>query len=215
MLKKAIQTLFIGVALFGAVGAHAAVEGKDYKKMATPQAVADASRMEVIEFFWYGCSHCYTIEPVMAAWAQKLPKDVNYRRVHVVWPGRSDLEGHARLFLALQAMGLESKYALSVFSAIQRERLELRREKTLFDWVQKQGIDLGKFKAAYNGFSVSMQLNAMAKMTQDYGIDGVPAIIVNGKWVTGPSVHGREDATITRVIDEMLDAERKSRQKKK
>lgn len=214
MLKKAIQTLFIGVALFGAVSAHAAVEGKDYKKMATPRAVADASRMEVIEFFWYGCSHCYTIEPVMAAWAQKLPKDVNYRRVHVVWPGRSDLEGHARLFLALQAMGLESKYALSVFGAIQRERIELRREKTLFDWVQKQGIDLGKFKAAYNGFSVSMQLNAMTKMTQDYGIDGVPAIIVNGKWVTGPSVHGREDATITRVIDEMLDAERKTRQKK-
>jgi len=148
MLKKAIQTLFIGVALCGAVSAHAAVEGKDYKKVATQQAVADASRLEVIEFFWYGCSHCYTIEPVMAAWAQKLPKDVNYRRVHVVWPGRSDLEGHARLFLALQAMGLESKYALSVFSAVQRERVELRREKTLFDWVQKQGIDLGKFKAA-------------------------------------------------------------------
>lgn len=215
MLKKAIQTLFIGAALCGAVGVQAAVEGKDYKKMPVQQSVEDASRLEVIEFFWYGCSHCYSIEPHMAAWAQKLPKDVNFRRVHVVWPGRSDLEGHARLFLALQTMGIEHKYGLAVFNAVQRERIELRREKNLFDWVQKQGIDLNKFKSAYSSFSVNMQLNRLAQLTKNYQIEGVPAIVVNGKWLTGPSVHGREDANVTRIIDEMLNAERQARAKKK
>lgn len=211
MLNKAVKTLFIGAALLGAITAQAAVEGKDYKKLPVAKAVEDNSKLEVIEFYWYGCPHCYRIEPFMEAWAAKLPKDVKFRRIHAVWPGRSDMEGHAKLFLALQAMGLEQKYALAAFNAVQRDNIELRREKTLYEWVQKQGIDLNKFKAAYNSFSMSMQLNRLAQLTKDYQIDGVPAIIVNGKWLTGPSIHGREDATVTQVLDEMLAAERKAR----
>lgn len=211
MLKKTLTTLFAGATFLIAASAGAALtEGKDYKRMAMPQAVADASKLEVIEFFWYGCSHCYKIEPVMEAWAAKLPKDVVFRRVHVVWPGRGELEGHARIFAALQSMGLDEKHAMAVFHAVQRDNIELRKEKNLFDWVQKQGIDLNKFKTAYNAFSMNMQINKMAKMTADYRIEGVPAIIVNGKYLTGPSVHGREDGTVTQVIDEMLATERKN-----
>lgn len=61
-------------------------------------------KLEVIEFFWYTCPHCRSIEPTVAAWAKKLPKDVNFRRIHVIWPGRPDIEAHAKIFVALQAM---------------------------------------------------------------------------------------------------------------
>ncbi|WP_432722790.1 thiol:disulfide interchange protein DsbA/DsbL [Jeongeupia wiesaeckerbachi] len=192
-------------ALVAATAAHAAVrEGTDYKRLATPQPVAQAGKAEVIEFFWYGCPHCYKVEPYVESWAAKLPKDVNFRRVHVMWPGRSDMEGHAKLFATLQQMGLEAKYQQAVFDAIQRDGIELRREGDLYPWIQKQGIDVAKFKAIYTGFSTNAALGKLSDLTNRYNIDGVPTFIVNGKYVTSPGLIGREDGTITKVIDELL-----------
>ncbi|BCL77003.1 thiol:disulfide interchange protein [Jeongeupia sp. HS-3] len=195
----------ITFALVAATAAHAEIrEGTDYKRLATPQPVAQAGKAEVIEFFWYGCPHCYTVEPYVESWAAKLPKDVNFRRVHVMWPGRSDMEGHAKLFAALQQMGLEAKLQQAVFNAVQRDGIELRREADLYPWIQKQGVDLAKFKAAYNSFSASTELGKLANLTSTYKIDGVPTFIVNGKYVTSPGMIGREDGTITKVIDALI-----------
>ncbi|MBM5574429.1 thiol:disulfide interchange protein DsbA/DsbL [Deefgea sp. CFH1-16] len=214
MLKHWIKTIVVAASLMSATAAFAFTEGKDYKAMAKPMPVAVPGKAEVIEFFWYGCPHCFAIEPYVDAWAAKLPKDVNLRRVHVMWDGRNDMEGHAKIFLALQGMGLDAKYQQAVMKAVQTDRIELRNEAKLLEWVKKQGIDVAKFKANYNGFSTQMQLKNLTKITQDYQVDGVPMFVVNGKWVTSPAMVGAEDATITKMVDELIAKDRKAPKKK-
>ncbi|WP_410499724.1 thiol:disulfide interchange protein DsbA/DsbL [Chitinibacter sp. S2-10] len=204
MLQHWIKSLLISVSLLAAGTTYAITEGKDYKALAKPQPLAVAGKQEVIEFFWYGCPHCAAVEPSVEKWEAKLPASVNFRRVHVMWDGRSDMEGHAKIFLALEGMGLTKKHQIAVFNAIQKERIELRKEDVLFNWVKKQGIDLAKFKANYNGFSTKMQLNKLSEMTRTYAVDSVPMFIVNGKWVTSPSMAGGEGDEVTKVINELL-----------
>lgn len=214
MLKNWIKTVVVAASLLSASAAFAFTEGKDFKALAKPQPVAAAGKQEVIQFFWYGCPHCLTVEPYVETWAAKLPKDVVFRRVHVMWDGRNDMEGHAKIFLALQALGLDAKHQIAVMTAVQKDRIELRDEAKLLGWVKKQGIDVAKFKAVYNGFSSNAQLKNLATMTRDYQIDGVPTFIVNGKWVTSPAMVGAEDATITKMLDELIAKGRKTPKKK-
>lgn len=197
--------------LTASVAAHADIkEGTEYKLLTPAQPVAVPGKIEVIEFFWYGCPHCFHIEPYVEAWAAKLPKDVNFRRAHVVWQGRNDIIAHAKIFIALNTMGIAGKYQQAVFNAIQQDGLELRKDDVLFDWVKKkQGIDVNKFKAAYNSFSGSVEMNKLAKMVQDYQVDGVPMFIINGKYVTAPSMVGKEDGTVLTVVDQLIAKERK------
>ncbi len=214
MLKNWIKTVVLAASLMSASAAFAFTEGKDFKALSKPMPVAVAGKQEVIEFFWYGCPHCFSVEPVIKEWSAKLPKDVNFRRVHVMWDGRNDMEGHAKIFLALQAMGLDGKHQMAVMKAVQQDKIELRDEAKLLDWVKKQGINVAKFKANYNGFSTNVLLKNLATTTRDYQIDGVPTFIVNGKWVTSPSMVGANDATLTKMLDELIAKGRAAPKKK-
>ncbi|MDR3413137.1 MAG: thiol:disulfide interchange protein DsbA/DsbL [Formivibrio sp.] len=214
MFKNCLKTIVLVTGLLAAGASQAALkEGKDYTILATPHALEVPGKQEVIEFFWYGCPHCYKIEPYVDAWAKKLPPDVNFRRIHVMWPGRPDIEAHAKLFVALQEMGIETKYELAVFDAVQRDRIELRKEGPLFDWLKKQGIDQAKFKANYGSFSSSLALKKIEQLSKDYAVDGVPEFIVNGKYVTSPAMLGKEDGSITQAVDELLAQGRKKTKK--
>jgi len=204
MFKRCLAVFGLMAALFAA-GAHAEIhEGTDYQVLPNPQPVAQAGKHEVVEFFWYGCPHCFRLEPFVEQWAATLPKDVVFRREHVMWQGRNDIEGHAKIFLALQSMGIEGKYQQAVFNAVQKDRLELRRDDVLFNWVKQQGIDLAKFKANYNGFSTGVQLQRLGDLCQTFQIDGVPTLIVDGKY----KVTGREDASALAIVNELLAKDR-------
>lgn len=183
-------------------------EGKDYTRLPTAQPTTPG-KIEVIEFFWYGCSHCYTIEPYIDAWAKKLPTDVIFRREHIAWPGRADLIPHAKLYYTLNTMGLTHK--LDAFKAIQQDRLELRREDTLFDWVAKEGVDVKQFKNVYHSFGTQSQVARAQDMTKRYAINAVPTFVVNGKYQTSPGLIGKEDGTITTVLDALITKERKQK----
>lgn len=216
MHGKWLKGIFLSAALLIAGMVQAEIqEGRDYKLIQPARSVETPGKLEVIEFFWYGCPHCRTLDPHIESWARKLPKDVTFRRVHVVWPGRNDIEAHAKLFVTLQAMGLEVKLQPAIFKAIQQDRIELRRESTLFNWLRKQNVDIETFKAHYNDFSSNVALRKLEQVTMNYGIDGVPAFVVNGKYFTSPAMIGKEDASITRVIDELLAKERPTASKKK
>ncbi len=138
-MTRWLKAMFMAVGLLTAsVAAHADIkEGTEYKLLTPAQPVAVPGKIEVIEFFWYGCPHCFHIEPYVEAWAAKLPKDVNFRRAHVVWQGRNDIIAHAKIFIALNTMGIAGKYQQAVFNAIQQDGLELRKDDVLFDWVKK------------------------------------------------------------------------------
>ncbi len=214
MLKVWLKTAVLAAGFLAAGALQAApVEGKDYKTLPTARAVEKPGKLEVIEFFWYGCGHCANLEPFVEAWEKQLPADVNFRRAHVVWPGRADVEAHARLFASLQALGIEGKYQQAVFDAVQKNRIELRKEGPRNDWLKKQGIDQAKFKATE--FSSANAVKQLEKLSMDYGIDGVPTFVINGKYVTSPAMTGRGDQTFFQVVNELLAMERSMLKKPK
>jgi len=205
------KTWAVLVMVLAVASAHAAVqwkEGTPYTMLKVVQPVANAGKVEVIEFFWYGCPHCNAIEPFVDAWAAKLPRDVTFRRAHVVWPGRSDIEAHARIFLALKSMGLDAKYQQAVFDATFKDNLDMRRKEVVVEWAGKHGLDRAKFASLYDSFAVSSQLEQLRRLTKTYSVQDVPNIVVNGKWVTSPGHIGKEDGTVLQVVDELIARER-------
>lgn len=209
-----LSKLVVVFGLMAAGTASAALQqGKDYKLMDRPQPVSQPGKLEVIEFFWYACPHCNSINPAVEAWAGKLPKDVNFRRVHINWEDPSK-QGHVKLFLTLQAMGLDTKLQPAVFKAIFQDKLELRKEDVLYAWLKTQQVDVEKFKAIYNGFSMGVMQSNLAKMTRDYGVDGVPRFVVNGRYIALPA-NASEESSVLQTVDALLAAGRAKVGKKK
>ncbi|MDP3031907.1 MAG: thiol:disulfide interchange protein DsbA/DsbL [Rhodocyclaceae bacterium] len=156
------------------------VEGKQFARLPTPQATEKGGKVEAVEFFSYGCPHCGDFEPLLKSWVKTLPADVNFKKVPVIFNDNS-IPG-ARIYYTLEAMGLLEKLNDAVFHAVLKERVNLNKEQILFDWVAKQGVDRQKFADTYKSFTVETNVRRAADMTRGYGVDGVPVIIVGGKY---------------------------------
>ena len=180
MLKK----FAVGLIMLFTLGlAHAQPKvGVEYRELATPQPTDNAAKVEVLEFFWYGCPHCYNFEPTLDPWLKKLPKDVEFRRIPAMF--NDEYAQGARAFYALEAIGEEQRLHKALFDAVHTgSHLKVSNEAALTEWLGKQGVDLKKFAAAYRSFSVEGKLKRAAQFTQSYKIEGVPAMAVNGKYV--------------------------------
>ena len=156
--------------------------GVEYRELATAQPADSADQIEVIEFFWYSCPHCYSFEPVLEPWVRKLPKDVQFRRVPAIF---NDEWGRAaRAYYALEAIGEAQRLHRPLFDAIhQSTKLKIADEAALTAWLGKQGVDTKHFTAAYRSLGVEANMKRAAQLTQAYKIDGVPSVAVNGKYV--------------------------------
>lgn len=156
--------------------------GVEYRNLATPQPTDSPGKIEVLEFFWYGCPHCYNFEPVITPWVKKLPKDVQFRRIPAMF--NDEYAQGARAFYALEAIGEEERLHKALFDAVNTgSRLRVGNEAALTEWLGTQGVDIKKFAAAYRSFSVEGKLKRAAQLTQAYKIEGVPSMAVNGKYV--------------------------------
>jgi thiol:disulfide interchange protein DsbA len=160
-------------------------EGKHYQRLAQPLP-ATPGKIEVVEFFWYGCPHCYAFEPQMQDWIAKLPADVSFRHAHVAF--RANVKLHQRLFYALEALGKEKELRARVFSALHREGKGLDSVKAMTDFLTPLGVDATKFTEAYNSFGVQTKCLQAEKLSEAYRIDGVPALGVGGRFLTSPSI---------------------------
>jgi thiol:disulfide interchange protein DsbA len=192
---KLVQTLLTGLTL-GLLAAQPLlaaepVEGKQFTRLQMPQPTEPNGKVEVIEFFWYGCPHCGDFEPVLQSWVKKLPGDVSFRKVPAIF--RADWAPGARIYYALEAMGLLEKLNTTVFNAMLKEKINLNDEKILFDWMAKQGVDRQKFADMYKSFSVEGKVKRAAEMTQEYGFGGVPVLIVGGKYMPAPNIGSFND----------------------
>jgi thiol:disulfide interchange protein DsbA len=198
-MKRLTIPLLALLAWFAMSAASAAepVEGKDYVRLKNPQPVETGKKIEVIEFFSYGCPHCNDLEPILDGWVAKLPPDVQFRRVPVMFQQR--WEGLARIYYTLDAMGEEARLSPEVFKAIHSAGLPLYQDKAFFDWAAAHGVDRTKVAEVYNSFAVNSKFNRAKAVAQAYNIQSVPTMIVDGKYSTGPEKsggHGGIPATI-------------------
>ncbi|RQO60393.1 disulfide bond formation protein DsbA [Paucibacter sp. KBW04] len=172
-----------------AVAQGGPVEGKQYLKLS--QALPTTpGKIDVVEFFWYGCPHCYAFDPTLEAWVKQLPADVAFRRVHVGF--RANIKSHQKLFYALEAMGKEAEVHSAVFASFQRDMPE--SDKDVIALAARLGLDVAKFTAAYNSFGVQTKCAQASKLSEDFRIDGVPALGIAGRYLTSPSIAGTRGA---------------------
>jgi thiol:disulfide interchange protein DsbA len=180
MLKQFV----FGLALILAAGFVQAQPkaGLDYRELTTAQPTDAAGKIEVVEFFSYLCPHCHNFDPVLMPWVNKLPKDAQFRRIPAMFS--DDYAKAARAFYALEAIGEEKRLHTALFDAVHTgTKLRVANEADLTAWLGKQGVDTKKFTAAYRSFGVEANLKRASQLSDGYGIDGVPAMAVNGKYV--------------------------------
>ena len=211
-LSKRFITVFALLSLSGFVSAQGQKieEGFDYRVLPIAQPVETKGKVEVIEFFWYGCPHCYDFEPELSSWVKRQPKDVVFKRVPVAF--RDDFMPHSQLFYALEAMGKGDALNEKVMYAMHKENKRLLTEPEIADWVASQGIDRNTFLATYRSFAVISKARAAKQMAEAYRIDGVPTIVMQGKYVTSPSIAGTKAKAIL-VMDYLEEKIRKNKYK--
>ena len=180
--------MWIGVALLSSWAMADVQLGRDYTELKKPQPVASASKVEVLAFFSYHCSHCATLDPALQAWKAKLPADVDFRQGQIVWD--KEMAPLAQLFATVQLLKLERLHT-PIFTAMIQEKQNLRDEKVLAAWLKTQNVDVKSFMETYRSFSVTNQATRAAQITRDYAIDGTPTIVVGGRYVVPSTAPAR------------------------
>lgn len=203
---------FLAVVTGTATDAQMPVQDKEYKLIKPPQKPADPKGVEVIEFFSYACPHCAEFEAPLQDWLKRKPKDVNYRLVPVVF--RESWKPLAKLYYALETMGVVDKYHGKIFDAIHKQGRELFDDQSILQWAGEQGLDAAKFGQIYNSFGIDAKVQRGMAMGKAYGVQFTPSLAINGKYYTGPSMvtgpgGGLDILRFFGVVDHLIDLERK------
>lgn len=203
-MKNLLKSLIVAASLLVGSAAFAATEGKDYTVL-SPAQPTSGNKIEVLEFFFYGCSHCYHLHPLMSNWEKTMPKDVELVYVPAIF--RDSWEPMARAMYALEAIGQRHQLHEALFKAWNEENQQLFEEKQIADFVAARGVDRAKFLAAYNSFSMQSKVTRAKQMTRSYAISGTPTLVVDGKY----AISGLQPAETMRVLNEVIAKVRKER----
>jgi protein dithiol oxidoreductase (disulfide-forming) len=176
-----IALVFLGLSL--PLQAAGLVEGTDYRTLDPPQHNdSPPGKIEVLEFFSWGCPHCNEFNPLITQWAEKAPKDVVLKRI-ATGMGRTAWTNLARAYYALESLGFAESLNTPIFHAIHEEHQPLFDEGAITAWVGKHGVDQAKFRTAFDSFGVNTRLNQAEQMVENYKIEGVPSLAVGGKYI--------------------------------
>ncbi|BCK86351.1 thiol:disulfide interchange protein DsbA [Sideroxyarcus emersonii] len=192
------------LALLCATWAHAE-GGSGYTLLSPPQPTTSGKKVEVLEFFFYGCPHCYHLHPLLTEWEKKKPKDVELQYVPTIF--NAGWEPMAYTFYALESLGQRQQLHDALFEAWNVQNIDLSDEGKITDFVARHGVDPAKFGAAYNSFSVRSKVVRSNQMVQSFGIRGTPTIAVDGKYI----ITGLQPADTIRVLDEVIKIARAER----
>ncbi|GAB5605193.1 thiol:disulfide interchange protein DsbA/DsbL [Sideroxyarcus sp. TK5] len=205
-----MRKLIVGLLMLCAVQVQAEVmAGRDYKVLKPAQPTSSGSKVEVLEFFFYGCSHCFHLHGPFSSWEKTMPKDVDLQYVPVIF--RDSWEPMARTFYALEAMGVRDKLHNDLFEAWNVFGTDLSDQEKISAFVAKRGVDRSKFDAAYNSFTLAGKVARSNQLVRSYGVRGTPTIAVDGKYI----ITGLEPADTIRVLNEVIKIARKERSKNK
>lgn len=199
MNRRRLLKVFTAAALFSAASlVSGQAQRPAYATLNPPQAGGANGQIEVIEFFSYGCPHCYNFDPLLSKWRAAQKKDITFVHVPVSF-GRPDWAALGRLYVTLKAMGLDEKLHAAVFDAYQKDRVKLDDEKVRNEWLAKQGVDVRKFNDTWRSFGVDTQTKRAEQLSAAYRIQGVPSLAINGKYL----IDGEGEQTL-KTADELL-----------
>jgi thiol:disulfide interchange protein DsbA len=208
MFRNLILALVSAVALATVPSLAAAEEylaGTHYDVISPALRTGDPDRIEVVEFFWYGCGHCYTFEPLISNWKKSLAEDVKFRGSPAVW--NKPMELHARAFFAADALGVLDEMHLPLFQAMHVDRRRLSSESEIAELFASHGVSEDKFSKAFNSFGVGSQVNQANAVARSARITGTPEMMVNGKYRISTKKAGSQ-ANMLKIADYLIEKER-------
>ena len=210
LAKKILQaTLLVTLLPFGSASfgqIERFVAGTHYQEIANPVNTNDSSKVEVIEAFWYGCSHCFRFEPLIADWEDNTPDYVDFVRFPALWNGL--MKVHAQVYYAAEALDSLDVLHEQIFNAINVERNMLQNEDQIGDLFEQHGVSQSDFESAFNSFSVRTKVNQAEKRMADYGIRSTPNMIVNGKYLVATGENVRTQQEMLDIVDFLVEKER-------
>ncbi len=212
LFRSAVIAAGLGLC-FSAAAAQLTL-GKDYSQIRPPQPTESGAKIEVLEFFFYGCPHCNNLVPPLESWLKHKPADVEFRRVPAIF--QDSWVPLAKAFYTLDAMGLTEKLHLELFNAIHKQKARLDSANSIFDWAASKGVDRKKFENTFNSFGVTGRITRSMDMTRKYDIPGTPALVIDGQYLTSPGMTLRADRSIDydrffQVVDGLIAEARKNK----
>ncbi len=211
-IRQRVVAALAVVALFltATVRAQGLQEGREYVRIRNPVPVETGKKIEVIEFFSYGCPHCGEFEPILDAWLKTIPPDVQFRRVPVMFQDR--WIPLAKIYYTLEALGEEARLSPEVFTAIHGKGTPLWQEKTFFDWAASKGLDRKKVEDMYNSFAIAGKMNRARQQAELYRVQSVPLVVIDGKFITASDKVGTHEK-MPPVMDALIAKARAERPK--
>lgn len=206
MNRRIFLTGLLSLTCAGAIAAPAATfrEGADYKLLAPPLPTQADGKVEVLELFWYRCPHCYELQPVLESWQKRTGKTIVYRRMPAVLG--SNWAIHARAYYTAEALDVLERMHRPVFDALHAEQRNIGDEASLAAFFAEHGVDAARFRQVFNSFGVDSKVRAAADTTRRLRLSGVPAVVVNGRYLTSPAIAGGAPR-MTEVLDFLIGQE--------
>ncbi|MFA7096531.1 MAG: thiol:disulfide interchange protein DsbA/DsbL [Gammaproteobacteria bacterium] len=205
-MRKILVFLLAMVAMSLAFGAQNKRfdEGIEYQLINPPQPTTNPAKVEVVELFWYGCPHCFVFEPHLNAWLERKPANVEFIRIPATLnPGWAI---HARAYYTAEVLGVLDKIHEPLFHAMHVQKRRLNNEAELAAFFAAQGVSEEDFRKTFNSFAVETKLRRAAGLVQRYGVSGVPAVVINGKYRTDGSLAGSYE-NLLQVMDYLIQKE--------
>lgn len=211
---KSLKWLAVGVSFMAATQAAVAqeqlTEGKEYMRLKAPQTVESGAKIEVIEFYSYGCNHCRDLEEFLGPWTKKVPADVAFKRVPVAFQAAWINLG--KIYYTLEALGRED-LTPKVFLAIHGGNAKLNEEKVFFDWASNNGLDAKKVEEMWGSFAVNSKMNRAKTLATNYSVDSVPMLFVDGKFKIQPHLLKGQHKDVPAALDFLIAKARTERKK--
>lgn len=207
MISRILTVLVAGFLFAGAAGAKSFQEGVQYVPIQPQPPAAGGDQVEVIEFFWYGCSHCKAFEPSVKRWLGNKPDDVDFLQIPVLFGGAADL--HAQMFYALEAIGELERMHDKLFHVMHVEDRKLRSRAEVDAFLAENGVDMAAFGEAMSSFAVAAKVNRARTLMRRYGVRSVPTMVVDGRYRSGTGFANYDE--ITEVVDHVVDKVRAQR----
>lgn len=208
-MKKLLSAFLVALLLpLSSAWAQEYSDGHGYTTIKTPVRTENPDKIEVVEIFWYGCPHCYALEPYTQAWKKNLPEDVDFKFIPAVF-GRNWL-AHAKAFHVADLLGIEQDLHSDLFNRIHQDHKRMNNEDDLAEFFTHYGVSEDEFKKQFNSFAVNSRLALADAKVRGYGARGVPGLVVNGKYLVTASTAGGNN-NIYSVVDYLIKKERQAK----